>query len=348
MRIAVDAMGGDNAPEAVVKGATMAAAELGVEIILVGRRALIEAALSGCSYPDGSISINDAPDVISMDESPSSAIRSKKGSSINVMLDLVKSGEAGAAVSAGNTGAVLAASILILRTLRGIDRPALASFIPTTLGGWTMLIDAGANVECRPRHLFQFGIMGYVYAKIMLEEANPKVGLLSVGREAYKGNEVTRQANEMLKRSSINFIGNIEGRDLYRGLADVIVCDGFTGNIALKITECMAYMFDYVVEKGLSTSLGISREIYRKVKRDIKAALDYLDWSEYGGAPLLGANGVSVKAHGSSSDKAIKNAIKLAHDLAAKKVNHYIQSDLDFNAEIQNSGELRSCRTRRH
>lgn len=345
MRIAVDAMGGDNAPEAVVKGASMAATELGVEITLVGRKELIEPALRGCSFPDGLISTTDARQVISMDESPSLAIRNKKGSSINVMLELVKNGEACAAVSAGNTGALLAATILILRTLRGIDRPALISYIPTTKGGWTLLIDAGANVECRPRYLFQFGIMGYVYAKMILGAANPKVGLLSVGREDHKGNKVTRQANEMLRKSSINFIGNIEGRDFYKGVADVIVCDGFTGNIALKITECMTYMFDYVVEKGLSTSESLSKEIYKRVKSDIRSALGYLDWAEYGGAPLLGANGVSAKAHGSSSDKAIKNAIKLAHELAAKKVNFHIQSYLDSNSGIQNIEEGRSGNT---
>ena len=330
MKIAVDAMGGDYAPQAVVEGAVMAVKECDVQITLTGLSGLIEAELS--KYNDRTklpIEVVHAEDVVEMHEAPSKVLRSKKKSSIKVGLELVKMGNAAAFVSAGNTGAVLAFATFTLRPLKGVDRPAIAIQLPT-LKGYSILLDAGANVDCKSSQLFQFGIMGHSFAKYILGKATPDVGLLSIGEEDSKGNEVTREAFHMLKNSHIKFIGNLEGKEVYQGNADVIVCDGFTGNIALKISESLAEMIGdnlkQIFMANWFTKLG-----YFLIKPKFIDFKKKVDHSETGGAPLLGINGVCIIAHGGSSPKAIKNAIIRAKELVEKKMNEHIRDDIESN-----------------
>ena len=330
MKIAVDAMGGDHAPEAVVEGAVLAAREYGVGIILTGLSDRIETELS--RFDDRGklpIEVVHAEDVVAMHESPAKVLRSKKKSSIKIGLELVKKGEADAFVSAGNTGAVLAFSTFTLRPLKGVDRPAIAIQLPT-LKGPAILLDAGANVDCKTIQLFQFGIMGHSFAKYILGKEAPEVGLLSIGEEDSKGNEVTREVFQMLKSSHINFIGNLEAKEVYRGNADVIVCDGFIGNVALKISESLAEMIGanlkQLFETNWKTRLG-----YFLLKGPFAEFKKSVDYSETGGAPLLGVNGVCIIAHGSSSPKAIKNAINRARELDEKKMNEHIREDIESN-----------------
>ncbi len=332
MKIAVDAMGGDHAPGVVVEGAVLAAREYGVEIILTGISDQVEAELS--RFDDRMelpIEVVHAEDVVEMHESPAKVLRSKKKSSIKVGLELVKSGDADAFVSAGNTGAVLAFSTFTLRLLKGVDRPAIAIQLPT-LKGPAILLDAGANVDCKTIHLFQFGIMGHSFAKYILGKEAPGVGLLSIGEEDSKGNEVTREAFRMLKSGHINFIGNLEGKEVYRGNADVIVCDGFTGNVALKISESLAEMIGTNL-KQLFHASWITKLGYFLLKSHFIEFKKSVDYSETGGAPLLGVNGVCIIAHGSSSPKAIKNAVNRARELVEKKMNEHIRDDIESNLE---------------
>jgi len=333
MKIVVDAMGGDYAPEAVVEGATLAVREYDVEVILTGLSDRIETCLS--KYKDRSklpIEVVHANDVVEMHESPSKVLRSKKNSSIKVGLDLVKNNHASAFVSAGNTGAVLAFSTFTLRPLKGVDRPAIAIQLPT-LKGQAILLDAGANVDCKTVQLFQFGIMGHSFAKYILGKDIPEVGLLSIGEEDSKGNEVTREVFQMLKNSHLNFIGNIEGKEVYRGNADVIICDGFTGNIALKISESLAEMINANL-KQLFMSSWATKLGYFFLKQHFLAFKKSVDYSETGGAPLLGVNGVCIIAHGSSSPKAIKNAINRAKELVDKEMNEHIREDIESNLAV--------------
>lgn len=255
---------------------------------------------------------------------------------MKIGVDLVKNGEAGAFVSAGNTGAVLAYCTIILRPLKGVDRPAIAIQLPT-LTGTSILLDAGANVDCKTTQLFQFGIMGHVFAKYILEKENPGVGLLSIGEEDSKGNEITKEVFQMLKSSHINFIGNLEGKEVYRGNADVIVCDGFTGNVALKISESLAEMIGTNL-KNLFNTNWTSKIGYFLLKPHLDEFKKKVDYSETGGAPLLGINGVCIIAHGSSSPKAIKNAINRANELIEKKINQHIQDDIELNLEERKGG----------
>jgi glycerol-3-phosphate acyltransferase PlsX len=334
MKIVVDAMGGDHAPEAIVEGAVLAAKEYGVEIILVGIKDLIEKELH--KFPLGerpNIETVHADEVVTMDDSPSKVLRGKRKSSMKIGLDLVKNKEAGAFVSAGNTGAVLAYSTLILRPLKGVDRPAIAIQLPT-LKGTSILLDAGANVDCKAVQLFQFAIMGHVYAKYIIGNEKPEVGLLSIGEEDSKGNEITKEVFQMLKKSHINFMGNIEGKEVYKGNADVIVCDGFIGNVALKISESLAYMIGVSLKKIFLTN-WISKLGALLLKPYLESFKRSVVYSETGGAPLLGVNGVCIIAHGSSSPKAIKNAIKRAKEFVDKKVNEHIQEDIENNLEDQ-------------
>lgn len=337
MKIAVDAMGGDHAPQSVVEGAVLAAREYGTEIILTGIAEQVQAELEKfedhASLP---IRVEHAEQVVEMDEAPGRALRNKKKSSMKIGVDLVKSGEASAFVSAGNTGAVLAYCTIILRPLKGVDRPAIAIQLPT-LTGTSILLDAGANVDCKTTQLFQFGIMGHVFAKFILEKENPKVGLLSIGEEDSKGNEITKEVFQMLKNSHINFIGNLEGKEVYRGNADVIVCDGFTGNVALKISESLAEMIGANLKRLFKTNWA-SKLGYFFLKPHLAEFKKKVDYSETGGAPLLGINGVCIIAHGSSSPKAIKNAIKRAKELIEKKINEHIQDDIEFNLEERKGG----------
>ena len=330
MKIVVDAMGGDHAPEASVEGAVMAAREYETEIILTGLSGQIHSILNRLD-PDHHLSIQvvHADEVVEMHDSPSKVLRSKRKSSMKVGLDLVKEGKASAFLSAGNTGAVLAYSTIILRPLKGVDRPAIAIQLPT-LKGDTILLDAGANVDCKTNQLFQFGIMGHVFAEYILGKKNPLVGLLSIGEEDGKGNEIVKEAFQMLKASHINFIGNVEGKEVYRGNADVIVCDGFTGNVALKISESLAEMIGRNL-KRLFKSNWLSKLGYLLLKPKLDEFKKKVDYSETGGAPLLGVNGVVIIAHGSSSPKAIKNAINRAQELSEKNINAHIQQGIEAN-----------------
>ncbi len=343
MKIVVDAMGGDHAPESIVAGAVLAAREYGTEIILTGIEERVEQELAKFEDSrDLPIEVVHAEEVVEMHDVPAKVLRSKKKSSMKIGVELVKSGEAQAFVSAGNTGAVLAYSTFILRPLKGVDRPAIAIVLPT-LKGTSILLDAGANVDCKIGQLVQFGIMGHVYAKYILGKEDPGVGLLSIGEEDGKGNEVTKEVFQMLKKSHINFLGNLEGKEVYRGNADVIVCDGFTGNVALKISESLAEMIGTNL-KLLFKSNWLSKIGYLLLKPRFAEFKKKVDYSETGGAPLLGVNGVCIIAHGSSSPKAVKNAINRAKEFIEKKVNQHIQDDIEFNIEKQDiwarKGEL--------
>ena len=327
IRIAVDAMGGDHAPSAVVDGAVAAARHLDVHIALVGAPEGIERALG--HHPDWrqlELSIIEAPDVIGMAEVPTTALRRKPGASIRVAADLVARGGAEALVSAGHTGATVVALHAVLGMLPGVERPALATTIPTRARP-ALLLDSGATVECRPPHLVQFAVMGGVYARLALGVARPRVGLLSIGEEATKGNELTREAHRMLKAAPVDFIGNVEGREIYSGVADVIVCDGFTGNIVLKTSEGLVDTVESLLGDELqgtfSSQVGylLSRRAFRRFRRRV-------DYSEYGGAPLLGVRGLAIVGHGRSSAKAVRNAIAMAYRFAASDVLQHVEREI--------------------
>ncbi|MBI5286603.1 MAG: phosphate acyltransferase PlsX [Deltaproteobacteria bacterium] len=333
MKIAVDAMGGDYAPSVVVEGAVWAARDTGIPLILVGDRDRVEDELKKHEWRDLPISIKHASEVVGMDESPTQAIRRKSDSSIKVCFDLVKGGEANAVVSAGNSGAAMAASIFILKRLKGVDRPAIAVTLPTMKDPVVML-DMGGNVDCKPIHLVQFAIMGDVYARYVLKRERPRIGVLSNGEEEGKGNELTRSTHAILKEGSLNYIGYVEGRDIYYGDVDVVVCDGFVGNVALKLSEGLAdaisTMFKEAVLSSIPARLGYL--LLRKGLMDLKRRIDY---SEYGGAPLLGIGGICIISHGASTAKAIKNAIIRASEYARGRVNLHLMEELERNQDIQ-------------
>ena len=329
MKVVLDAMGGDNAPRIPVRGAVQAAKELGIEIILTGKRDLIEKELSFYDYPKNLITIKDAEDVVLMEERPSKALK-KKNSSIHVGLKLVKDKMADAFVSAGNTGAIMAISLFTLGRLRGVERPAISTVLPN-LRGHTFLLDVGANVDCKPIHLLQFAVMGEAYAKYVLGEQNPRVGLLNIGEEEGKGNELTKEAYKLLKDASmkgLNFIGNAEGRDIYSGEFDVIVCDGFVGNVALKLSESLAKILAKILKEEIDKHF-ISKLGAVTLKPAIKGFKKRIDYAEWGGAPLLGVKAPVIISHGSSNAKAIKNAIKVACQFAKSNLNDYIEKNLE-------------------
>ena len=312
-------MGGDDAPGAIVDGAVEAARELNVAITLVGAEvALADALARHPGWRQLPIEIVDAPDVVGMGDAPVSALRRLPRASIRVATEIVARSGCGAVVSAGNTGATVMAAHAAFGMLPGVDRPALATVIPTR-GRPAVLLDAGATVECRPQHLLQFAVMGAVHARLALGLEVPRVGLLSIGEEETKGNELTREAHRLLKAAPVHFIGNIEGREIYNGAADVVVCDGFTGNVVLKTTEGLIETVERLLGdelRGTFTSeLGsvLSRRAFRRLRRRV-------DYSEYGGAPLLGVAGTAIVAHGRSSAKAIRNAIAMAARLASSDV----------------------------
>lgn len=310
IRIALDAMGGDHAPMEIVRGARDAAHELGVHIILVGHEEKILKELDGEEVGEH-ISIVHAPEVVGMDEHPVSAIRKKKNSSIVVATKLVKEGAAAAVVSAGSTGAQMASSLFILGRISGVDRPAISTLLPTAKGV-LVLLDAGANVDCRPQHLKQFAVMGSLYAEKVLGLPSPRVGLVNIGAEETKGNELTLASHKLLQESDLNFVGNVEGRDLFLGSSDVAVCDGFVGNVILKSAEGLAMMILGMFQHELGRIEDvIGRERSMHIMGGFKRRMDY---AEYGGAPLLGVDGVSVISHGSSRARAIKNAVRVAKE----------------------------------
>jgi len=319
MRIALDAMGGDHAPASTVEGAVEAVRKAkDISVILVGDRTGITRELKKKEYPHSRISIKHASQVVGMDESPASALRRKKDSSIRVAFELVKSGDADAVVSAGNSGAVMTTALYTLGRIPGVDRPAIATVMPA-LKGRFVLIDAGANVDCKPNHMVQFAIMGEAYVKHVFDIRDPKIGLLGIGEEDVKGNELTRIVFKYLKALHKNFVGNVEGKDIFSGDIDVVVCDGFVGNIALKISEGLAEavtkMLKMEIKKRASGKLG-----YLLLKNAFRSFKKKTDYSEYGGAPLLGVAKPCIIGHGRSTARAIKNAIRVAVELHQKKV----------------------------
>jgi len=334
LTIAVDAMGGDHAPKSEVEGAIRAAAELNLRVILVGREDVIRYELA--RHPRASalpIEVHHAPEVISM-EDLTKAVRAKKNSSIHVSARLVRDGEAQGFVSAGNTGAVMATAKMIHGMIRGVQRPALASAFPTIQGTPVVVVDVGANVDSTPAMLAQFAVMGEIYSRIIFHNREPRVGLLSIGEEEHKGNELTRGATPLLKTMPIHFIGNVEGGDIYSGLADVVVCDGFIGNVALKVSEGLVDMMQSMLRESLEATITrklgyvLSKEAYRDFRKRV-------DYSEYGGAPLLGVKGVCIICHGRSNVNAIKNAIRVAAEFAEGRVNEKIEGELDRSASHQ-------------
>ena len=337
MRVALDAMGGDHAPREIVGGAAEAVRDLDVEVILVGPAERLKEELRHVPAPQrgaNALRIVDAPEVIGMAEAPAMALRRKRRSSIAVALDLVRRGEADAMVSAGNTGAVMAAALLTLRPIEGIDRPAIAAVLPTRRDrGRVIMLDAGANVDCRPKHLLQFGVMGSVYAARVLGVESPRVGLLSNGEEDTKGNELVIRAAELLRRSGLRFIGNVEGRGVFAGDADVVVCDGFVGNVVLKFGEGLALgIFSLLREelsRGLLVRLGVALARPR-----LRALALRLDHTEYGGAPLLGVDGICIVSHGSSKARAIRNAIGLAAESVRARMVEAIRADVARLTEL--------------
>ncbi len=326
--IAVDAMGGDDAPKAEVEGAIRAARSLGVRVILVGKQDIVRAELDRHEgVADLPIEVLHASEQITMDDSAAKAMRNKRDSSIRVAARLVRDGLADGVVSAGNTGAVMATVKTVQGMLPGVDRPALASAFPTVKGTPVVVVDVGANVDCSPRMLAQFAVMGDIYSRVIFRTHRPRVGLLSIGEEEHKGNDLTRAATPLLKALPIHFIGNVEGRDIYAGKTDVIVCDGFIGNVALKVSEGLVEMMSKMLRESLEATITrkIGSLLARAAFNEFKKRVDY---SEYGGAPLLGVKGVCIVTHGRSNANAIKNAIRVAAEFAEGKVNERIEAEL--------------------
>lgn len=316
-KIAVDAFGGDYAPEQIVEGALLAASLDGISLILTGDQQRLKSLVDGKPGSER-IEIVHAPEVVFMDEAPVEAVRSKKNSSLVRAAELVRSGEAGALVSAGSTGATMAAALFVIKRIKGVERPAITSLMPT-LKGVTLIVDAGANVDCRPSQLVQFAQMGAIYSEHVLKVHKPRVGLLNVGHEPGKGNTLVQDVYPLLQESPINFIGNVEGRDIPRGDVDIIVCDGFVGNVVLKFAEGLGdALFGMMKEEFTSTiPAQLGALLLKPGLKKIKKRVDY---TEYGGAPLLGIDGVVIVAHGGSNAKAIYNAIRVAKDGVQNKI----------------------------
>ncbi len=335
LTIAVDAMGGDHAPKAEVEGAVRAARTLGVKVILVGQEELVCRELE---QHDGArllpIDVVHARERITMEDSAAKAVRTKRDSSMRIASRLVRDGTAQGFVSAGNTGALMATAKMVQGVIPGVDRPALAGVFPTVVkGSPVVVVDVGANVDCSSRMLAQFAVMGEIYSRIILGRPKPRVGILSIGEEDHKGNEMTRSAAPLLKNLSLNFIGNVEGRDIYGGEVDVVVCDGFIGNVALKVSEGLVDMFRHMLRESLEATISgkIGYVLAKSAFGDFKKRLDY---SEYGGAPLLGVRGGCIICHGRSNANAIRNAIRVAKEFSEGHVNQRIENELkQSNAE---------------
>ena len=325
--IAVDAMGGDHAPRSEVEGSISAARELGVRVLLVGQPEDLKRELARHVHRGLQIEVVPASEVIAMSDSPMQTFRRKKDSSVHVATRLVREGQAEGLVSNGNTGAVMTVARFTLGTLPTVQRPALAAPFPTSRGGVSILLDVGANVDSKAAHLVQFAVMGEIYYRLIFGTRRPKVALLSIGEEEGKGNELTREAHNRLKQMPLNFIGNVEGRDVFSGAANVIVCDGFIGNVALKISEGVAQHIATLLKKTLQSTIAaqvgyvLSRSAYQEFRKKI-------DYSEYGGAPLLGIRGITVIGHGRSNSNAIKNAVRVATELARARLNERIEQEL--------------------
>ena len=335
--IAVDAMGGDHAPRAEVEGAILAARELGVRILLVGIEATVRQELGRHGHRGLPIEIVNATDVITMSDSPSQAFRRKKESSVHVAARLVRDGKAEALVSAGNTGAVMTVARFVLGTLAAVDRPALAAAFPNMKEKVTVILDVGANVDSKAEQIEQFAVMGEIYYRTIWGTKRPRVALLSIGEEEMKGNELTREAAARLKQLSLNFVGNVEGRDVFRGDVDVIVCDGFIGNIALKISEGLVEHIYAMLKKAIKSSLS-SQLGYALSKKAFDTFRKRTDPSEYGGAPLLGVRGVTIIGHGRSNAVAMKNAVRVAAALCRCGMNEKIEQELSSAAAVPARG----------
>lgn len=332
MRVAVDAMGGDNAPVVEVEGAVAACREFGLAVTLVGDRSRLENELSKYAVNGLDIDIFHASEVVGMHDSASDAVRKKRDSSVRRAFELVRDGKACAAVSAGNSGATMASGMFVLKRIEGIERPAIAQLFPT-LKGQTLVLDIGGNVDCKPLHLVQFAIMGEVYARYAMGVDSPKVGLLSNGEEDSKGNELTRETNAILRKTSINYCGYIEGRDIFAGAVDVVVCDGFVGNIVLKLSEGLADAAGRMLKREIVKS-WISKIGYLFVRGAFGRFKKIVDYTEYGGAPLLGINGVGMICHGGSNVKAVKNAIRFAYEYAKNGVSEHVAEKLSENHSV--------------
>jgi len=322
-RIALDAMGGDHAPQEIIKGAILASREYGVDILLVGKEEVIREKLSviGEKLP-AAIELVHAPEVVEMDDTALAPLRRKRKSSVRICANLVAEGRADAFVSAGNTGATWTSARAVMGMIEGVSRPALAAIVPSTKGH-TLLLDVGANVDAKPNHLREFAVMGHFYAQMVFGIEQPRVGLLSIGEEEGKGNELTKETFRVLKETGLNFIGNAEGRDVYNGNCDVVVCDGFIGNVVLKASEALGEFVSRTLKTEMTRSLPrkVGALLARSAFDDLKKRMDY---SEYGGAPLLGVKGGCIVCHGRSNAKAIKNAIRVACDFARNRIDSKI------------------------
>jgi glycerol-3-phosphate acyltransferase PlsX len=325
LKIAVDAMGGDSGPEIVATAAVEAAAgdPSNLVVVLVGDRPRIEKILGRARHVPSNIQIVHASEAVEMSEAPASAVRKKKDSSIGVALRMLKNREVDGIVSAGNTGAVVAGSLVTLGRLHGVSRPAIAMFYPTAKG-WVVVLDIGANSTCTAKNLLQFGIMGSVFARYHLRVENPRVGLLNIGEERSKGTDIVKEAYRLLEISDVNFVGNVEGRDVFTDVVDVVVCDGFVGNILLKFGESIVSFTSNVLREEIRKSpiATIGALLMKGVFRSFRSRLDY---AEYGGAPLLGVNGVVIISHGKSTVQAIRNAINMARRFVTYDVNRHIE-----------------------
>jgi glycerol-3-phosphate acyltransferase PlsX len=339
--VAVDAMGGDNAPGIEVEGAVAAARRWGVSVILVGDRERIEAFLVQHSTKGLDIRVHHASEVVGMHDSASDAVRRKKDSSIRVAFELVCGGQAHAVVSAGNSGATMAVGMFLLKRIAGIDRPAIATILPN-LQDQTVVLDAGGNVDCKPLHLAQFATMGEVYAHSVLGKHRPRVGLLANGEEESKGNDLVREAHRLLKGSALNYVGFVEGRDIYNGKVDVVVCDGFVGNVVLKVSEGLAEAIGAMLRREISRRF-LAKIGYFLARPAFEAFKKRVDYAEYGGAPLLGIQGTGMICHGGSSAKAVMNAIGMARESVAQRVSERLMAQLQ--AQIGNPSANEEVKT---
>ncbi len=322
-------MGGDSAPTAEVEGSLLAAEEYGAKILLVGREEVLGRELAKHFPARAQIDIVHAEDVVTMHDNPSTALRSKKNSSIYAAAHQVLEGHAAGLISAGNTGAVMATALKVLGRIPGVYRPAVAQIFPTRQSGRTLLLDVGANVDCTPSMLLQFAVMGDVYSRVLFGCERPRVGLLSIGEEEHKGNDLTKQATPLLKGHPFQFVGNVEGRDLFSGKADVIVCDGFVGNVALKVSEGLVATIKTILIESLEAT--VMRQIgYGLAKGAFEDFRKRVDYEEYGGAPMLGVRGGVIICHGRSTRQAIKNAIRVAIEFETAGINRQIEESLEL------------------
>ncbi|MDL0415522.1 phosphate acyltransferase PlsX [Clostridioides difficile] len=337
MKIVIDGMGGDNAPKSNVEGAVNAIKEYQVDLIITGDKDLLEKEFSNYEFDRNKLEIVHTTEIIENEDKPVKAIRSKKDSSMVVALNLVKEGKADAIISAGNTGALLAGGLFVVGRIKGIDRPCLCSAIPNVKRGMTLIADCGANADCKPKNLVEFAAMSNIYSRKVLGLENPKVALANVGLEEGKGNDLVKRSYEEIKKLDLNFIGNVEAREVINAYTDIIICDGFTGNILLKSAEGVALSVMSLIKETFMASTK-SKIGALLVKDDLRKLKSFIDYSEYGGAPLLGLNGGVIKAHGSSDAKAIKNAInqgiKFSKGKVVEDINQFISK---YNEENKNN-----------